>query len=185
MRTSLVYHHQNIVRAAVDSVSQLLSKPPAVGVRAAGARFEDQYAIEEYENAVDSLFNSDGTKGVLSSVSVDGGLDGTGYAWARYSQGEISIEKLSPWQVFIDPYDARSGKPTTCHILEYKDREAYSRMGRCVGRYQVKDKEDEEHRRPCVDSRFQTTVPDPVGTNGEYRLHRIRLRDGGYQYRAR
>ena len=118
----------NIVKSAVDTVKAwLFSTHPLVGVDSSGVPFEDRFRVQEYEGALDGLFNVPPSQAAMERAAMDQTLSGTGYAWPRIHRGEIIIERLHPWQVIFDPHDARHGDPSTVHVVEYRDQEATAR----------------------------------------------------------
>jgi hypothetical protein len=114
----------NIVRSTVDSIMAFtVTQTPPIGVFADGAKFEDQYAVEEFEAALNALFNTPESAVGQRKTGLDATLGGHGYAWPAFRNGEVVVEQLQPWQVHVDPNDARHGRPRSVHVEEYRDRE--------------------------------------------------------------
>jgi hypothetical protein len=113
----------NIVRSSTDSVvSATLAETPPVAVQASGATFEDQWSIEEFESALNALFNTPESEAAERKIARDGILTGWAHAMCTNDRGRLIVERLLPWQVAIDPYDARDGRPLSCSVSKFEDR---------------------------------------------------------------
>lgn len=114
----------NIMRSTTDTVvSFVIADTPPVAVQASGASFEDQWSIEEFEAALNSLFNTPESEAAERKIGRDGILTGWAYAMCTNDLGKLKVERLLPWQVSIDPYDARDGNPRSCSVMKYEDRD--------------------------------------------------------------
>jgi hypothetical protein len=113
----------NILKANCDAVvAWIFGESPDIAVRADGATFEDQYSIEEYELALDSLFNVQATKMQMLAAATDASLTGKGYAMPVYDRGRLTIRRLQGWQVHFNRLDTRDQNPQSVHVLEYRSR---------------------------------------------------------------
>ena len=67
----------NIVKANVDALTtRTIADQPPLTVAAAGARWEDQFAVEEFESAMDAIFNTEANSRELSLGGRDALLAG-------------------------------------------------------------------------------------------------------------
>ena len=113
----------NIVKANVDALTtRTIADQPPLTVAAAGARWEDQFAVEEFESAMDAIFNTEANSRELSLGGRAPLLAGIRWARPVYRAGEIKIQSLRPWQVIYDPVEGRARDLHTIHLVEYRDR---------------------------------------------------------------
>jgi hypothetical protein len=59
-------------------------------------------------------------------VTRDAALYGTGMLLIQPDGKKISVEKLWPWEVYIDPVDARGGDPRSIYLIRYIDKDILS-----------------------------------------------------------
>jgi hypothetical protein len=113
----------NLVKQYVDrAVSWLFTDMPRLEVRANGAHFELQNAIEDRSLALDQTVDSDRSRLRMMEVGRDGLL--TGWGAVRPVQAEDSIHylRVQPHECWWDPADAEKGDPWAICIAERRDR---------------------------------------------------------------
>lgn len=116
----------NLIKSRVDTLTSLLfSSQPAVEIRVSGAEYEQQRQARAQTAALEATMNTDEAKEQLRLVLRDGLISNFGAAMPVVRGNQVHYERIRLDQLYWDPYDARSGRPKSMHLVEFPDRDDF------------------------------------------------------------
>jgi hypothetical protein len=114
----------NVVKAAIDAVTAKIAKQTPIPrpITQGGnpslrrkAKLLERFLLAQFQI---SRVYEEATKSFL-----DAGLFGTGVLHTAPCDGEIVVERVHPNEIFVDPFEARYGRPKTLYRKKWIDRE--------------------------------------------------------------
>lgn len=115
---------RNVIRSIVRTVhSRLIGMKPVPFYCSEGGDVELRERLELLNTAVAGLFLSTGFEDKFASLwCLHGILFGTGFVKAYASNGAVTMERVYPWEVLVDPLDGLYGEPSSLYQLRWVDR---------------------------------------------------------------
>jgi hypothetical protein len=114
---------RNLLRSLVRTAqSRILATRPRPFYCSDGADFDIRQQLEQLNEAITGLFLATQADQHASLSCLHGALGGAG-ALKVYAKGRTpSIERVYPWEVYVDPLDGLYGKPRTLYQVRWIDR---------------------------------------------------------------
>jgi hypothetical protein len=137
----------NIVRSGTNTlVAKVAKNRPVPMYLPVGADHRVHKKARLLNKFVSGLFfkHKVTTKGQIAAR--DAALFGTGLTLVQPARRRISVEKLFPWEVYVDPVDARYGDPRCLYLIRYIDKDVLA--------YYYPDHTDAIERAPVLDESF-------------------------------
>lgn len=119
----------NVVKAAIDAVTAKIGKqtpiprPVTMGGNPSlrrKAKLLERFLVAQFQ--ISNVYK-EATKAFL-----DAGLFGTGILHVTTCDGEILVERTHPSEIFVDPFEARYGKPRSLYRKKWVDRETLASL---------------------------------------------------------
>lgn len=115
----------NVVAACVDTArAELIQSKPRPMFMPAGGNWGIRRKCQQMTKFIAGLFADQAFDRTASSVALDGTLFGTGLVRVCIEDGTPRIERIFPWEVWVDEQDGYYGKPSTIYLLRYVAKEA-------------------------------------------------------------
>lgn len=122
--TSDVQTVLNVVRACSDTVrAELIQTKPRPMFLPAGADWSVRRKCQQMSRFLEGLFTEQAFDRTASSVAMDAILFGTGVLRVFVEGGKPQLERVMPWEVWVDERDGYYGKPRTIYLLRYVNRD--------------------------------------------------------------
>lgn len=119
----------NVVRACANTVrAELIQSKPRSMFMPAGADFSVRSKCQKMTRFMEGLFADQAFDRTASSVAMDALLFGTGIVRALLEDGQPRLERVMPWEVWVDEQDGYYGKPRTLYLLRYVNRDTLLEM---------------------------------------------------------
>lgn len=114
----------NIIRAGTDSlVAKVAKNRPIPMYLPVGGENRVQKRTRLLNQFVTGLFHKHKAYKIGYQATKDAALFGTGMILVQPDGKKVSIEKLYPWEVHVDPVDARYGEPRSLYLVRYIDKD--------------------------------------------------------------
>ena len=137
----------NVIASATDTLSaKVLKNRPEPMYMGVGADHRLRRRIRFLNRFVPGLFKRHRFYDRRGLVVRDAGLYGTGSLLILRDANQVSVENLFPWEIVVDPVDARGGDPRTLYVIRYLDK------GKLIARYP--DHEEAIDSAPALDDTF-------------------------------
>jgi hypothetical protein len=140
----------NIVRSGTNTlVAKVAKSRPVPMYLPVGGDHKLHRRVRFLNKFVEGLFYKHKINRKVGKIAArDAALFGTGQILVKpnFKTRKVSVEKLLPWEVYVDPVDARYGDPRTIYLIRYLDKDVLA--------YQYPDHIDAIERAPVLDESF-------------------------------
>lgn len=114
----------SLVQACIDTLtSKLSSDQPRPMFITQGGDFEARHLAEDLQAFADGVFDETKTYDVTLRAFVDAAIFGTGFIYVyKTEESRIGIERVFPYEIFVDDADGLYGEPRNIYRVRYIDR---------------------------------------------------------------
>lgn len=114
----------NVVRACADTVrAELIQSRPRPMFMPSGADFAVRKKCAQLGRFIEGLYTDDSFDRTASAVAMDTVIFGTGIVRTLLDQGRPRLERVMPWEVWVDEQDGYYGRPRALYLLRYVSRD--------------------------------------------------------------
>lgn len=114
----------NLVRACADTVrAELIQSKPRPMFMPSGADWSVRKKCSQLGRFCEGLFAEQAFDRTASEVAMDAILFGTGIVRVLTEQGRPCLERVMPWEVWVDEQDGYYRKPRAIYLLRYVHRD--------------------------------------------------------------
>lgn len=113
----------NVIRSATNTLTaKVIKNRPVPMYLPVGGDHRLHRRVRYLNRFVPGLFHHFNFWGRRHASVRDAGLFGTGQMLVQRDGRRISVENLYPWEVYVDPVDARGGDPRSLYLIRYLDK---------------------------------------------------------------
>lgn len=114
----------NVIRSGTNTlVAKIAKNRPTPQYLPVGADPIVHRKVKLLNQFVGGLFHKHKVSQHAYIATRDATLYGTGMLLIKRNGNRISIEQLFPWEVYVDPVDARYGDPRSIYLVRYLDKD--------------------------------------------------------------
>lgn len=114
----------NIVRSGTNTLTAKVAKNRPIPMYVTtGANGSMQRRVKLLNRFVPGLFHQHKAYHHGYIATRDAALYGTGQLLVQRDGHDVSVQKLYPWETYIDPVDARYGEPRSVYLVRYIDKD--------------------------------------------------------------
>lgn len=114
----------NLVRSAIDTVrAELIQGKPRPQCTPTGADWSVRRKCQQLNKFLGGVFSEEAFDRTASAVVLDALVFGAGIARPVVEDGKVKIERIPPWEVWVDADEARYGSPRTLYLTRYAHKD--------------------------------------------------------------
>lgn len=114
----------NVVRACADTVrAELIQSRPRPIFMPAGADWSIRRKCQQMTRFLEGLYTEQAFDRTASSVAMDAILFGTGIVRICLENGRPELQRVMPWEVWVDEQDGYYGRPRSLYLLRYVNKD--------------------------------------------------------------
>lgn len=112
----------NVVKASIDTVTSKVGKArPRPTFQVNGGDFKARQQAKLLQKFADGAFHQSDAYELGAQMFRDGMMFGTGVLHPYGAAGRMKVERVFPWEMFVDPADALYGTPRCLYRVKYID----------------------------------------------------------------
>jgi hypothetical protein len=144
--------NENVIFRVVQVLTAKLARQrPKPTVLTDGANWALQQRAKQYDKFIWATLHDQRVYELQRSSDLKMLLAGTGVIYVGSEDGELVLEDVPPWELFVDPAESRYGKPRTLYRRSFIDR------GQLVDQYPKHEREITEAGAASLSDAFAAT----------------------------
>lgn len=113
----------NVIANVVDTLqAEVVQSRPRPMFLTTGGDYSLRQRVRKMNRFCEGLFDDLNIDALARDVCLDALLFGTGIAHVTSEFGRVVVQRVAPWELFVDSVDGRERKPRTLYRIRYVDR---------------------------------------------------------------